>query len=331
MESKDAYTTRMLEEHKELIAEWTREQHSLRKSVLFVDHELDFFVPTSGSDFQHEMSVVQHDFDVPEVHQVNIGEPLVTALKYVGGLDISFVQQSEDSSGMTESEESQSHVVVTENGPNAYATLVVVEYPSLELRHTITHAIHMDVPYIPTFFSYREAPVYLRLINALREELAARNEQDQFPQVFLIDGNGRLHVRETGVASVVGVQANVPTIGVAKNYLPHHQDSLQGQPWATSTAHWRSTQHGMREMIRRVLLSHGSWFGLYDAKGDSYAGAALIPPTLKAPLFVSPGHRVCLDTAIRVTLALGRYKIPEPIRLADKISRAAVAASVTSS
>jgi deoxyribonuclease V len=40
------------------------------------------------------------------------------------------------------------------------------------------------------------------------------------------------------------------------------------------------------------------------------------------PLFVSPGHRINIDDALRLAVACtGRYRIPEPLRCADMLSR----------
>jgi len=40
------------------------------------------------------------------------------------------------------------------------------------------------------------------------------------------------------------------------------------------------------------------------------------------PLFVSPGHRVTVEDSIKYVLELSRgYRLPEPIRHADRISR----------
>ncbi len=44
------------------------------------------------------------------------------------------------------------------------------------------------------------------------------------------------------------------------------------------------------------------------------------------PVFVSVGHRLCLETAIDVVLRCApRFRIPEPIRQADRLSRRASA------
>ncbi|XP_009947570.1 PREDICTED: endonuclease V, partial [Leptosomus discolor] len=108
--------------------------------------------------------------------------------------------------------------------------------------------------------------------------------------VLLVDGNGLLHPRGFGVACHLGVLTDIPCVGVAKNLL--QVDGLV-----------RDELH--REQIRSlqregVLRSHNN---------------------TSRPLYVSVGHRVCLETAVRLVRSCCRYRIPEPIRQADIRSR----------
>lgn len=49
-------------------------------------------------------------------------------------------------------------------------------------------------------------------------------------------------------------------------------------------------------------------------------GAALRTRDGVRPVFVSPGHRTDLATAVEVVLTVSpRYRIPEPIRRADRL------------
>lgn len=62
-------------------------------------------------------------------------------------------------------------------------------------------------PYIPGFLFLREAPYMFELID--------RNPAD----LYVIDGHGLAHPRRAGIATVIGVIKNVPTIGIAKSFL----------------------------------------------------------------------------------------------------------------
>jgi len=64
-------------------------------------------------------------------------------------------------------------------------------------------------PYISTYLSFREIPVYLELLAEVR---AAGRLAD----VVLVDGSGILHHRRAGVASHLGVVASLSTVGVTK-------------------------------------------------------------------------------------------------------------------
>ncbi|BCU70456.1 endonuclease V [Stygiolobus caldivivus] len=64
-------------------------------------------------------------------------------------------------------------------------------------------------PYIPTFLFIREAPLMIK---------ALEKYQDQC-QLTLIDGHGLAHPRKSGIATVIGVLLDIPTIGVAKSRL----------------------------------------------------------------------------------------------------------------
>nr|XP_038021417.1 endonuclease V isoform X4 [Anas platyrhynchos] len=121
-------------------------------------------------------------------------------------------------------------------------------------------------------------------------------------EVLLVDGNGLLHHRGFGVACHLGVLTDLPCIGVAKNLL--QVDGLA-----------RDELH--REQIRS-LQREGDTFPLTGTSG-SVLGMALRSCNSSKPLYISVGHRVSLETAVRLVQSCCRYRIPEPIRQATSV------------
>jgi deoxyribonuclease V len=152
-----------------------------------------------------------------------------------------------------------------------------------------TETVSSPFPYIPGFLSYRELPVHARL---LRE--AAKS--GHLAPVLLVDGNGILHPRRCGIATLLGVLAEHPTIGVSKS----------------------------------LLCGSVVWDGAFGAGTGRVIHqeeviAAALPPSArgKKPLYVSPGNLCTLEDAVAVIDAWRRdVRLPEPIRRADALSRA---------
>ncbi|WP_159904044.1 endonuclease V [Salinirussus salinus] len=151
------------------------------------------------------------------------------------------------------------------------------------------------VPYIPGLLSFREGEAVLAALQALAGE----------PAVTLVDGSGRIHFREAGLATHVGVTLDTPTVGVAKNLLC-------GQP--------RRSVDGLEEG-ERVAIEADDDVSAPDGTVIGYAVQTRqfdSPNRHVNPVYVSPGHRVSAATAAEVVLACtAGYKLPEPTRLAD--------------
>jgi deoxyribonuclease V len=102
--------------------------------------------------------------------------------------------------------------------------------------------------------------------------------------ILMVDGFGVNHPRRCGIATHIGVKLDIPTIGVGKSFL------------------------------------------CGEACGDGYicqagerVGKMVYSGTSKRPVYVSPGHRITLDTAVEVVNQCIRSgRIPEPARLAHE-------------
>ena len=112
--------------------------------------------------------------------------------------------------------------------------------------------------------------------------------------MLIVDAHGYAHPRRFGAASHLGVLLDRPTIGCAKSRLVG-----AAVPPAAETG------------ARSALVDRGETIGmLVRTRADA------------APLYVSIGHRLSLETATRLVLACwrpgARSRLPEPTRLADR-------------
>ncbi|WP_448563480.1 deoxyribonuclease V [Trichothermofontia sp.] len=163
------------------------------------------------------------------------------------------------------------------------AAVVVLQFPSLELVES--QVIHSPTvfPYIPGFLSFREVPALLQAFARLTT----------LPDLILCDGQGIAHPRRFGLACHLGVLLDCPTIGVAKSRLMGtHAD---------------------------VGPTKGNYEWLYD--GQEIIGAVLRSRDHVKPIYVSIGHKICLETAISfVWQCLTKYRLPETTRWADRLA-----------
>ncbi|RLF49637.1 MAG: endonuclease V [Thermoplasmata archaeon] len=134
-----------------------------------------------------------------------------------------------------------------------------------------------------TIVSFPYIPTYLAFREYPAIEMVVRGA-DEKPDIYMIDGNGILHPLSIGVASHVGVSLGIPTVGVAKRMLC---GEVRGAG-----------------KIRKVVL-----------KGKVVGHAALFGRA-KKPVYISPGHLVSVEGALRVVCGVSRHRVPEPLRLA---------------
>ncbi|MEF8831786.1 MAG: endonuclease V, partial [Halobacteriales archaeon] len=67
----------------------------------------------------------------------------------------------------------------------------------------------LAIPYIPGLLAFREGEVILAALEQLTVD----------PDLLVVDGSGRIHFRQAGIATHVGVAVDAPAVGVAKNLL----------------------------------------------------------------------------------------------------------------
>eukprot|EP00796_Vickermania_ingenoplastis_P005153 gene5153-3703_t len=219
-------------------------------------------------------------------------------LHYVGGLDISFFPE----------------------GLRGVATLVVLEYPSLEEVRCIMEECSLTEDYAVGFLAFREAPHFLRLFRKWGPELLAAGI---YPQLVVVDGCGTHHPRRAGLATHLGVLLGVPTIGCAKNMLM--VDGVTSEEVLASLEH-QSRQIAHDRVLEGSKSSVNDIAPLYPIVGHSsphllYGYAVMTSSSPKKAIFISPGHQMGFAISVALLLTMRTHRIPEPTRLADLKSR----------
>ena len=148
----------------------------------------------------------------------------------------------------------------------AFAGVIVYRLPGLEEVERRMARRLLRFPYVPGLLSFREGPVLLAAFARLRIE----------PDLILIDGHGVAHPRRFGIACHLGLLLDKPTIGCAKSILVGEAEE-PGARRAPRLRWWTTGKH-----LGMVLRTHDQ----------------------VRPIYVTIGHRVSLESAVRIVTPL---------------------------
>lgn len=239
--------------HESLSRSWIEEQENLKKHLVLHDtfrwvlEESE--IGGSTSNF-HSLNAA--------LKEKNTSQSNAKILRHIAGLDISFMKTTKDVNDNKKDfisqqnnfdksndlssvgkdtnnsipfvkcmEEVNEGDVIHREDQIACASLIVLSYPNLEVVYESYKKVLMKLPYIPGFLAFRETPVYMELLTELEKKAPQYK-----PDILMVDGNGILHPRGFGVASHIGVLANIPSIGIAKSL--HCFDGLSNEEMKTT-------------------------------------------------------------------------------------------------
>ncbi|MEX2479592.1 MAG: deoxyribonuclease V [Gammaproteobacteria bacterium] len=172
-----------------------------------------------------------------------------------------------------------------DDGQTTRVAICVMSYPAFEMVEQVVIERPTMFPYVPGLLSFREVPVMLEALQSLTRT----------PDIILCDGHGRAHPRRFGSASHLGLLSGIATVGVGKSRLCGSYEEPDAE--------------------------RGAWTPLLH--NEETIGAVVRTRRKVSPVFVSVGHAVCLQSAIDLVLDCApRFRLPEPIRAADKLASA---------
>ena len=165
---------------------------------------------------------------------------LSSEIRYLGGVSVGFNDISQ----------------------KAVATITVFDIEKQEIVDVVTHSEEDVTMHIPDLFAFNEVKWVLKVYDKLTIK----------PQLLFCDGHGLEHPRNMGLATFLGIQLNLPTIGVAKKRLVGYYDK---------------ETLGKEKGDNTTLL--------YDSK---VVGKALRTQVSENPVYISTGNKISLETSI---------------------------------
>lgn len=176
-----------------------------------------------------------------------------------------------------------------QSGGEAVAAYALLDRRDATLLYSASVRRPVRFPYISSYLAFREIPLHLELLERVAEA-------GRLAEVLIVDGHGILHPRGAGIAAHLGVAADLATVGVGKKLLCGRVD----------------------ESVLLGELAHPV------VREGEVIGAAMRSTAKSRPVYVSPGNRNDLASAVRLLRTLFRgHRLPEPIHQADRLSRTA--------
>ncbi len=189
-------------------------------------------------------------------------DQLAVPIKYIAGVDVAYNDASDKMIG----------------------AIVILDSITFKVIEEVSHEMEITFPYVPGLFSFREIPPLIEAFKKLTIK----------PDLIVCDAQGIAHPKGVGMATHLGIELNIPTIGCAKKRLVGSYDK---------------SSLGLKRGATQDLI--------YD---DILVGKTLRTQDNINPMFISIGHKISLETAIDWVLQLTpNYRLPETTRHADHL------------
>lgn len=169
------------------------------------------------------------------------------------------------------------------DGNTVYASAATLSFPDLEEIEKRFQFEHLNFPYQPGLFFFREGEAIIRVLEKLEQE----------PDMLMIHGHGIAHPRGIGMASHIGLVFDKMAIGCSRKVLigSHREvDAKKGS-------------------YQPILFNNREIGYAYRSKDKV------------KPIYISPGHRCDLETTRNIIVrCLRGYRLPEPLRVAHLLA-----------
>ncbi|WP_210418052.1 deoxyribonuclease V [Flavobacterium sp. KBS0721] len=189
-------------------------------------------------------------------------DQLVLPIQYIAGVDVAYNDASDKMIG----------------------AIVILDSITFKVVEEVSHEMEITFPYVPGLFSFREIPPLIEAFKKLTIK----------PDLIVCDAQGIAHPKGIGMATHLGIELNIPTIGCAKKRLVGSYDK---------------NLLGLKRGNTQDLIYNNNLVGKVLRTQDNIN-----------PMYVSVGHKISINTAISWILKLTpNYRLPETTRNADHL------------
>lgn len=177
-------------------------------------------------------------------------------------------------------------IVFSKSGDEVFVAGVILSFPEMKILQTGFGKREIRFPYTPGFFAFSAGPAILSILEKMPK-----------PDLIMFPGRGIAHPRKLGLASHLGVLLDIPTMACSRTPL------------------WRD--------YPKISLGKGN-FVMVKGENETTIGAVLRTRAGVKPIFVTPGHKISVRSAVKIILECShKFRIPEPLRqgrlLAERI------------
>jgi deoxyribonuclease V len=175
-------------------------------------------------------------------------------------------------------------VIFSKDEDKVSVACVNFSFPQLQILDQIVERGSCDFPYTPGLFAFSVGPAILSALNKIEK-----------PDLIIFPGRGFDHPRKLGLASHLGVLLDLPTIACSKRPL------------------WKDHSDPSMEKGGHVFM---------EDKNGKVVGAVVRTKDKVKPIHVTIGHKISIQTAIKIILECSRnYRLPEPLRQAHILAK----------
>ena len=168
------------------------------------------------------------------------------------------------------------------NADIIYASAVVFTFPDVEEVDRRFHYAEVQFPYSPGLLYFREGPVIVSALEKLEVD----------PDVIIVNGPGIADYNRCGVASMLGIGFDIPTIGCSRKLIAGNHRELPPQKGSSQKLFLKDREVGLayrtKDNVKPLYISPGTQMRYRICKRDrcqkftrvSYARTSPVCPSV---------------------------------------------------